>query len=212
MTMKDLVLEGARRRARMPVKDLVRINPEAVAAQLGIEPIPVTVADMAWMAGVIDVKGLTVRKNNKTRRTPQIVVYVRTKDERISRRLSALTGVAPEAHSKPLSEQFMRRGCAEHCVVPHVHVGQDGYPWQMPATTSWSVTGIAAAVVLANLATFMSTYEDYAGDVAEIVGNFAAAGQGVGAVRKTLLRLSELGWQIPVAVTIRLAEGRWSGA
>jgi hypothetical protein len=190
-----------------PTKELARLDPDAVAELLGIEPLPVTAADMAWMAGVIDVKGATLRKNNKTRRTPQVVLYVQEKDERIARRLSALTGIKPEAHARPLAEAFLRRNCAEHCVTPHVHVGTDAYPWQMPQTTRWALTGIAAAVVLANLAPFMSTYADYAADVAEVVGNFAAAGHGSGAVRKTLLRLSALGWQIPAAVTVRLAEG-----
>jgi hypothetical protein len=191
----------------MTTRDLARLDPEAVAEALGIAPVPVTTGDLAWMAGIVDVKGSTVRKNNKMRRTPQVVLYVRSKDERITRRLSALTGVAPEPHTRPMAEHFLRRGCAEHCVVPHVHVGEDEYPWQMPMVTTWAVTGIAAAVVLVNLAPFMSTYADYAGDVAGIVGSFAAAGQGSGAVRKTLLRLSELGWQIPAAVTVRLAEG-----
>lgn len=193
----------------MTTRDLARLDPEAVAEMLGIAPLPVTAADMAWMAGVIDVKGTLLRKNNKTRRTPQVVLYLNIKDRRIARRLSALTGTAPEEHTRSqLPEGFLRRNCAEHCVTPHVHVGDEGYPWQMPVTTRWAITGIAAAVVLANLAPFMNTYGDYAGDVAGIIGSFAAEGQGSGAVRKTLLRLSSLGWQIPAAVTVRLAEGR----
>lgn len=190
----------------MTTRELVRLDPEVVAETRGTEPLPVTAADMAWMAGVIDVKGAVIRKNNKTRRTPQVVLYVQTREERIAVRLSALTGIAPEAHERRLPEQFLRRNCAEHCKVPHVHVGEGEYPWQMPPTTRWALTGIAAAVVLANLAPFMSTYPDYAEDVVMIVGNFAAAGQGSGAVRKTLLRLKALGWQIPVAVAVRLAE------
>jgi hypothetical protein len=192
----------------MTTTDLARIDPEAVAEMLGIEPMPVTAADMAWMAGIIDVKGAVIRKNNKTRRTPQVVLYVQTKEERIARRLSALTGTAPEPHDrKPPPEEFLRRNCVEHCTTPHIHVGDGEYPWQMPATTRWALTGIAAAVVLMNLAPYMSTYADYAADVAGIISSFATEGQGVGAVRKALLRLNSLGWQIPPAVTVRLAEG-----
>lgn len=184
--------------------DLVRVPRRPVAVQEPEPPIPVTVADMAWMAGVIDLKAAMVRKSNKTRKTPQFVLYVQTKNERIAQRLSALTGTAPEPHTRALAEGFARRGCVEHCVTPHVHVN-DPYPWNMPKTTRWALTGIAAAVVLANLAPFMTTYDDYAGDVAEIVRDFAADGHGSGAVRKALARLSSLGWQIPPAVTVRLA-------
>lgn len=167
--------------------------------------VPVSMTDMAWMAGVIDLKGTMLRKRNQSRRTTQFVLYVQTKNERIAARLSALTGTAPESHTPPTAEMFLRRNCAEHCVTPHVHVNDGPYPWQMPRTTRWALTGIAAAVVLANLAPFMSTCGDYAADVAEIVRDFAAEGQGSGAVRKTLARLSALGWQIPPAVTARLA-------
>jgi hypothetical protein len=191
----------------MTTRELARLDPEAVAEMLGIAPLPVTVAEMAWMAGIIDVKGSLIRKRNKTRRTPQVVLYVQEKDERVARRLSGMTGTSPEPRVGMTAEKFLRRGCAEHCLVPHVHVGDPEHPWQMPESTRWALTGIAAAVVLTNLAPFMITYADYTGDVAEIVGNFAADGQGSGAVRRTLLRLSALGWQIPAAVTVRLAEG-----
>lgn len=191
----------------MTTRELARLDPEAVAELLGIAPLPVTVADMAWMAGIIDVKGSVIRKKNKTRRTPQVVLYIQEKDERIARRLSGMTGTAPEPRAAVSTERFLRRGCAEHCLVPHVHVGDPEHPWQMPKSTRWALTGIAAAVVLANLAPFMITYDDYAGDVAGIVGNFAADGQGSGAVRRTLLRLSALGWQIPPVVRVKLADG-----
>lgn len=194
----------------MTTTDLVHV-PRPVAEQ-DARGLPVTPLDMAWMAGVLDVKGTVLRKNNKTRKTPQVVLYLSIKDRRIAQRLSALTGTAPEEHMRsPLPEGFLRRNCAEHCTAPHVHVGDEEYPWQMPVTTRWAVTGIAAAVVLVNLAPFMSTYADYAGDVAQILGSFAAQGQGLGAVRKALLRLSSLGWQIPAAVTIRMSEGEAHG-
>lgn len=159
-------------------------------------------ADMAWMAGVIDAKGSVVRKRNKSRVTPQVVLYVNAKDGRIARRLSQLTGTAPEPHARPAPGEFLRRGCAVHCEAPHVHVGE--YPWQMPPTTRWAVTGTAAAVVLANLEPFMVTYRDYAADVDEVLGTFAAAGHGSGAVRSTLARLVSLGWQLPPEVTARV--------
>jgi hypothetical protein len=195
----------------MTVKDLVPMDPEAVAELLGIAPLPVTPADMAWMAGVLDVKATMIRKTNQTRRTPQFVLYVQAKDARIAGRLSAMTGTAPEPHNRtPPPEAFMRRNCTEHCPGPHVHVDEDEHPWRMPETTRWGLTGIAAAVVLMNLAPLMTTYADYAGDVAVITGNFVAAGPGSGAVLKTLRRLSALGWPVPAAVSARIAEAQSS--
>lgn len=189
----------------MTVTDLVRVMP-AEAAE--VEAVPVSVGDMAWMAGVIDVKGNMLRKNNKTRATPQFVLYAQCKDPRIARRMSALTGISPEPHQRAAPpEAFLRRNCTEHCPGPHVHVEEDDeHPWSMPQTTRWAITGIAAAVVLVNLAPFMGTYSDYVDDVSAIIRTFTPAGQGSGAVHKTLRRLSGLGWQIPAAVTVRIAE------
>lgn len=166
-------------------------------------PAPVkrlTEADKAWMAAVIDLKGMVIRKHNKMRKTPQLVLYVGTKDARIAARLSALTGTSPEAHEQKGLEEFLRRGCVEHCKDAHVHMHK-----QMPLITRWSVTGVAAAMVLANLAPYMSTYPDYAGVVAEILVNFAAKGQGSGATRSAILRLEQLGWRIPMGISRRMA-------
>lgn len=169
----------------------------------------VSKADMAWMAGVIDLKGAVIRKANKSRRTPQLVLYVAVKDERVALRLSALTGTAPEQRPSPTAEDFMRRGCTEHCPAPHVHVHEDGpYPWSMPLVTRWSLTGVAAAVVLVNLSPYMSTFGDYLGHVAEMTVNFAAQGQGSGASRAAVARLESLGWKIPPQVAARMGKGR----
>ncbi len=169
------------------------------------------VSDKAWMAAVIDLKGAVIKKNNKTRRTPQLVLYVSTKDARVAVRLSALTGTAPEQHAAPTAEEFVRRNCSEHCPSPHVHVGED-YPWRMPQVTRWSLTGIAAAVVLMNLAPYMSTYEDYREVVTQITDTFAASGHGSGAVRATVARLEQLGWKIPAKVEHKMAPGRVASA
>lgn len=159
-----------------------------------------TEADKAWMAAVIDLKGTVIRKHNKMRKTPQLVLYVGTKDARIAERLSSLTGTAPEAHEQKQLGEFLRRGCVEHCKDAHVHTHKP-----MPFVTRWSVTGVAAATVLANLAPYMSTYPDYAGVVAEILVNFAAKGQGSSATRAAVLRLEALGWRIPMGISRRMA-------
>ena len=184
--------------------DLAVVDKAPVRRSRKEEP-SVTLTDKAWMAAVIDLKGGIIRKSNKMRKTPQLVLYVNSKDARVALRLSALTGTAPEQHPSPPPEQFMRRNCAEHCITPHVHVGEN--PWNMPVVTRWTVTGASAAVILLNLAPFMSTYEDYAGHVAEMVANTVTQGQGAGMVRASVSRLEQLGWDIPPRLAARLKEG-----
>jgi hypothetical protein len=181
------------------------LDTEAVAKLLGLEPAPLSTADLAWMAAVVDMKGRITLKANKMRRTPQVVLHVDTKEARVARRLALLTGVAPETHEKQ-AVAFARRGCVEHCLEPHVHV--DGpYAWRMPETTRWSVTGAGAAVVLLGLRPYMVTYGDHAPAVAMILENLVTRGQGVGMVRSALGRLKELGWAIPTEIEEKMKEG-----
>jgi hypothetical protein len=165
----------------------------------------VNTEDLAWTAAVIDVKGAVTVKHNKQRRTPQVVLYVHTKEPRVARRLCALTGTEPEGHERQTAP-FARRGCKEHCLEPHVHVREDGeYPWQMPETTRWAVTGAGAAVVLLNLRPYMVTYGDYADNVGLILGSLVTSGQGYGMVRASVDRLQQLGWALPAEIGKKMA-------
>lgn len=153
-------------------------------------------ADLGWIAAVIDLKGHLARKNNQSRRTPQLVLIVDIKDARIAQRLAAFTGTKAETKDRmPPSEAFFRRGCADHCPEPHVHVND--LPWQMPEVTRWTITGAAMGIVLLNLAPYMSTFEDYVDDVDEAVTSMASSGPGSGAVKASVRRLAGLGWRIP---------------
>lgn len=163
----------------------------------------VTTADMAWMAAVLDMKGRITLKQNKDRRTPQVVLHVDTKETRVARRLALLTGVAPEPHEKQVTA-FARRGCAEHCLEPHIHVDTK---WQMPETTRWALTGAGAGAVLLTLRPYMVTYGDHAPAVTMILENLVTTGQGVGMVRSALDRLRELGWEIPKEIAEKMKEG-----
>jgi hypothetical protein len=168
----------------------------------------ITPVDLAWTAAVIDLRGAVTVKRNKSRRTPQVVLRVDTKEHRVARKLAALTGVKPEQTERH-SVAFARRGCKEHCLEPHVHVAEDGeYPWQMPEVTRWALTGATAAAVLLNLRPYMTTYSDYAGDVAVILENLVTAGQGTGMVRASLDRLRELGWVIPAEIEEKMQENQ----
>jgi len=159
--------------------------------------------DLGWMAAIIDAKGAVIRKHNAKRRTPQIVLRVDTKDRRIARRLSLLTGTSPEIKEAMGPSDFLRRGCKEHCPESHIHVDQEP-SWQMPETTRWAITGAAAAVILMNLAPYMITYQDYEGDVNLALMNLVTSGQGSGMVRSSVNRLADLGWQIPRKIELKL--------
>lgn len=161
-------------------------------------------ADLGWMAAVIDMKGHVIRKQNKTRKTPQLVLTVDTKDRRIAVRLSRLTGTQPDMKTMAPVDKFLRRGCAEHCPEPHVHVLDDQYPATPPTTTRWTLTGVAMAVVLANLEPYMSTYDEYSGYVDTIMAFAVTEGQGVGQVRASATRLKKLGWTIPPKIAGKL--------
>ena len=172
-----------------------------MTAVMGRRPPParteLSVADKAWVAGVFDLKLLVIRKNNKTRATPQLVLAVETKNEEIVRGLSALTGTRPEVQRAKDTPGFMRKGCDEHCPHPHVHVNDRGYAWSMPAVARWTITGAAAAVVLFNLLPYMRRPRNLPELMDEMFDYTRLHGQGWGATRASLQRLMKLGWAMP---------------
>jgi len=88
----------------------------------------------------------------------------------------------------------MRRNCAEHCPESHVHMRDVA----MPDTVRWSVTGVAAAVVLWNLMPYLSTsHEPWEWALGQCLKQARTAGRGSGAVKKTVMRLALLGWKMP---------------
>src|SRR6185503_19478151 len=97
---------------------------------------------LGWMAGVIDLKGRLIRKKNKTRATPQVVLIVETKEYMVVKELSSLTGTSPETMDRRPLREWMRKGCSEHCPEAHVHVGDSEYEHlYMPPIARWTITG-----------------------------------------------------------------------
>lgn len=150
---------------------------------------------LGWMAGIVDMKGKFIVKNNQDRVTPQVVLMVESKTIGIIRELGSLTGTKPEIQAaKPLRD-FMRRGCSEHCPEAHVHV--DDKDLVMPRTARWTITGAAMVVVLDNLLPFLVVDQDYENVIRQVMENTTVVGQGSGAVRASLIRLRDLGWDLP---------------
>jgi hypothetical protein len=167
-------------------------------------------ADLGWMAAVIDLKGRIYHKKNRKRATPQLVLHVQSKDRHIIARLADLTGTEPEPHDAKGPADFMRHPCREHCPKAHVHVIE--YPWQMPESGTWTITGVAMGIVLFNLAPHMVTDRPFQSSnsytyheaMVTVFGNATLKGQGSGAVRSSALRLMNLGWRVPPKMADKL--------
>ncbi len=158
----------------------------------------ITPAKLGWMAGIVDLKGRIYFKKNQQRATPQVVLMVESRYPGIIRELGVMVGTKPEAMTAKPMKDFMRRGCAEHCVEPHVHVGDDR---TMPQVYRWTVTGIALAIVLDTLEPILTQDKGFREVVAEVLDGVDMDGRGGTAVMSTINRLITLGWPMPDQVT-----------
>lgn len=158
-------------------------------------------AQLGWMAGVIDLKGKILRKQNKARATQQLVLGVESKDFSVIRELSRLTGTSPEMMKTPEGTQdWMRRSCLEHCHDAHVHVHAPLWP----AIARWTVTGASMGVVLWTLRGYLRTDRGLGAAMSQAIAQATISGRGSGATRKSLHRLRYLGWEFPEGVEEKL--------
>jgi hypothetical protein len=155
----------------------------------------IDVRDLAWLAGIFDMKASLIRKKNRSRSTPQIVLYVESKNHTVVRTIARMTGTSPEMQPAKGPTDWVRKGCVQHCPDAHVHVGD--FQWGMPAITRWTITGAAAAVVLHNVMPYMRTDAGLSEALTEIFNQAVTTGQGWGATRGALRRLRDLGWALP---------------
>lgn len=169
------------------------------------ETMSLPIHQLGWMAGVLDLKGMIIRKKNRSRATPQIVLAVESKHMTIIRELSRMTGTAPELQPAKAGEPWMRRGCVEHCPEQHVHAHKDP---TMPAMGRWTVTGAAMVTVLYNVLPYLrNDTRGFAEAMTESSGDVVKSGAGRAAVDRALQRLSELDWDIPESVLPAWEEG-----
>lgn len=151
---------------------------------------------LGWMAGVVDLKGRLVYKNNRLRATPQAVLTVNSKEFLIIRTLSAMTGTNPEMMKAIPMKDFMRRGCNDHCPEPHVHVSEMGAT-EMPPMARWTITGAGMVVVLNELIPFLQVDRGWQAAMEDTMEVTVLDGRGSAAVMTQLFRLRSLGWDIP---------------
>jgi len=154
--------------------------------------------DKAWVAAMIDSRAYIRTKNNKERAegSEQIVLVLRTKHHEVAQRLCAMTGTAPMLlEQKKVSPELMRRQCIEHCPEAHVHVDTLA---ALPMITTWTVTGVAAAIVLWNVRKYMVTSrEPWDWAMEQSLRQMKVRGPGSSATKQAVQRLSGLGWNIP---------------
>ncbi len=157
----------------------------------------IPVSQLGWMAGILDLKGRITNKNNRERATLQRVLYVESKQILVIRGLSRMTGNAPEPMDNRKPKDWMRRGCAEHCPDQHIHIGTNEIG--MPATSRWTITGAALAVVVSNVLPFMQSEDQICvmeEAMRQSVIQATLTGQGSGTTLGAIRRLKELGWEL----------------
>lgn len=160
----------------------------------------ITLAEIGWVAGVIDLKGRIAVKRNATRATPQVILYVESKNHEVVRRLAHNTSMRPEPKTERPLKDFMRRACSTHCPADHVHVGSKNIEeLSLPSLMRWTITG-AGIVVLMHSVQELLTQENqikFSGLCAQIKASTPTTGPGSGAVLGTIRRLYFAGWPLP---------------
>lgn len=157
----------------------------------------ISLEDLGWVAGVLDMQGAIVRKHSKVRvNGPQFTLYVESRRLEVVRRLTLLTGTAAEARFEHPIKDWMRKACTEHCPEPHVHPFSE-FPKKGNEVARWTVSGGSAGVVLHNVMPYMQTDRGFTEFFETIKSITPLGGQGTSAVIKSLRRLLSLGWEFP---------------
>ena len=149
---------------------------------------------LGWIAGIVDLKGRLLYKNNKQRATPQVVLMVETKEYSIIKTLGTLTGTRAEFKKAQPLKDFMRRGCNDHCPEAHIHVADERI---MPQVARWTITGAGMVVVLTNLMPYLTIDRGYSDAIEQVGDATTLEGQGSGMVMVSLQRLALLDWELP---------------
>jgi hypothetical protein len=160
----------------------------------------ITLAEIGWVAGIIDLKGRIAVKNNATRNTPQVILYVESKNHEVVRRLARDTGMRPEPKTERPLKDFMRRSCSVHCPSDHVHVGSKNIDeLSLPSLMRWTITGAGIVVIMHSVLPYLTLANQIKFNdlCAQIKAYTPITGPGSGAVLSTIRRLYFAGWPLP---------------
>lgn len=153
------------------------------------------VAQLAWMAGVIETRGkIRVTVNPQRAKTSQLILQVQSQHLPIVNRLGELTGIKVDP-KPPRTIESSRRACTEHCTESHVCVIAE-----LPEMALWSISGSGAAIVLRNLMPYLVTDTGLQAVIDNIFASLPKTdARGRSAVDQSIIRLRKLGWAIPPA-------------
>ncbi len=183
--------------AHLVVVATPEVEKELARTDAKIEPgFQVGVRELAWMAGVLDMKGRIMRVSGQSRKNPIYRLMVETSNIQVAARLAKFTGVKYNvAEARRLDERY-RRGCKDHCPDAHQHVTA-----VMPTIGRWDVSGVGAIIILANLMPYFvadtEKHQGFLDEALKLVPPPDPKRQGWAAVARTINRLHGLGWRIP---------------
>jgi hypothetical protein len=143
------------------------------------------VADLAYIAAVIDTRGHIASRSVREAMLPLLAVS--SPEVALLNWLGEITGTRPVTTSR----SYGRAGCSEHCPDAHQHVTS--------ISGRWSVTGVKATVVLFNVAPYLRVRAQDAADA-------MALGLSAGFKRATVQKMAALGWALPNYDTQRVGE------
>lgn len=134
------------------------------------------VADLAYVAGVIDSQGGIRTRIAGDTELP--MVYVHGPNLAVLHLLADLTGTGVTE----VKRGYSKAGCTEHCPDKHQHVTS--------VSGRWSVTGVKATVLLWNIRPYLRFQRDAAATALAVgmTSPFKPATPG---------KMAVLGWQIP---------------
>jgi hypothetical protein len=135
----------------------------------------------AYMAGVLDMAGIIRLRPMANDNPPVPYVGLSTTNKQVADFLAGLT----DSKVTITKRKYSKHNCNEHCPVDHAEVDSVSY--------RWSVTGVKATVVLANIRPYLVFQTEAATQALE-------AGYAANYKPATYRRMKLLGWDIPAEV------------
>jgi hypothetical protein len=136
----------------------------------------------AYMAGIIDMAGI-IRLRPQKENPPLPYVGLSTVNKQVVDYLAGMT----DSKVTITKRDYHKAMCTEHCTPEaHTHVISESY--------RWSVTGVKATVVLANIKPYLVFQTEAAQKALE-------AGYAANFKPATYRKMKLLGWDIPAEVT-----------
>lgn len=139
-------------------------------------PSPLTIADLAYIAGMIDTVALVSTRPYRDHRLPSVSVHMPVSPSLTY--LAETTGVRLTI----IRRDYVKAGCSQHCPEQHQHV--------YSVSGRWQVTGSRATIVLAAVRPYLKVQGAVADTTIEL-------GLRVGRKPAIAEKMAGLGWPVP---------------